>query len=100
MTSLLKIKQLRIINEMDTKEKVKEEENDITTLKMEKEMMNARKKRQRRLGIVELNQKKLIWLNNEGKMKKLSVECDELSNRQKKIKNKRRNIILKIGSRK
>ena len=100
MTSLLKIKQLRIINEMDTKEKVKEEENDIITLKMEKEMMNARKKRQRRLGIVELNQKKLIWLNNEGKMKKLSVECDELSNRQKKIKNKRRNIILKIGSRK
>ena len=100
MESLLNIKQLRIINEMNTKEKIKEEENDITTLKMEKEMINARKKRQRRLGIVELNQKKLIYLNNEGKMKKLSVECDEISNRQKKIKNQRRNIILKIGNRK
>lgn len=98
MSSLLNIKQLRIINEKNkSKKQVPKEENDIITLKMEKDMINARKKKQRRKGIVEINRKKLIWLNNEGKMKKLTAECDEISHREKKIKRQRRRILLKIS---
>ena len=72
-------------------------DNDIIDLKMNKAMINARKQRQRRFGIIELNQKKLICQNNEGKMKKLSAECDDITLRQKKLKNQRRNILLKIS---
>ncbi len=101
MLNLLNIKELKKINDMNEKEEKKEKcinnDNDIIDLKMNKAMINARKQRQRRFGIIELNQKKLICQNNEGKMKKLSAECDDISLRQKKLKNQRRNILLKIS---
>ena len=81
----------------EKKEKCINNDNDIIDLKMNKAMINARKQRQRRFGIIELNQKKLICQNNEGKMKKLSAECDDITLRQKKLKNQRRNILLKIS---
>ena len=42
----------------------------------------------------------MIWINNEEKMKKLSAECDEISNRQKKIQKQKRDILVKIGNKK
>ena len=97
MSNLLNIKELKKINDLNEKEIKKEQDNDLTSFKMEKTMIDGRKKRQRRLGIIELNQKKLIWQNNEGKMKKLNAECDEISFRQKQLKNQRRDILLKMS---
>ena len=97
MSNLLNIKELKKINDMNEKEIKKEQDNDMASFKIEKGMIDGRKKRQRRLGIIELNQKKLIWQNNEGKMKKLNAECDEISFRQKQLKNQRRDILLKMS---
>ena len=97
MSNLLNIKELKKINNMNEKEIKEELDNDLTSFKMEKAMIVGRKKRQRRLGIIELNQKKLIWQNNEGKMKKLNAECDEISFRQKQLRNQRRDILLKMS---
>ena len=98
--SLLNTKQFKKNIDINKKEIKKEEESDIITTKIENDMLNARKKKHRRLGIIEINQKKLVWQNNEGKMKKLNAECDDISHRQKKLQNKRRNIIIKIGNKK
>ena len=101
MSKYLNIKNFGIFKGKDKNKIKKEEENEIiSNIKIEKEKMKAKKFRQRRMGIIEINQKKLIWLNNEGKMKKLNADCDEISNRQKKLKAQRRNILLKIGNRK
>ena len=100
MSDILNIKRFKILNELSKKETKKEEDNDLNTLKIDRDLVSSRKKRQRRLGIVEINRKKMIWLNNEEKMKKLSAECDEISHRQKKIQKQRRNILVKIGNKK
>ena len=59
-------------------------------------MINAKYNRQRRKGITEINLKKLIERKNEDDMKKLSVECLDLSFKRKKLENKRRNLILNV----
>ena len=96
MSRILNLKKLRILNDFNKKNK--KQDNEINELNME--IKSSRKKRQRRLGIVEINQKKLIWLNNEGKMKKLSAECEEISDRQRKVLSKKRKILLKISNKK
>ncbi len=100
MSDILNIKRFKILNELNKKETKKEESNDLSTLKIDRELVSSRKKRQRRLGIVEINRKRMIWLNNEEKMKKLSAECDEISHRQKKIQKQKRDILVKIGNKK
>ena len=98
MSGILNLKKLKILNDLNKNNNKKD--SDINEINMEMNLMSSRKKRQRRLGIVEINRKKLIWLNNEGKMKKLSAECEDISNRQRRILSKRRKILFKISNKK
>jgi hypothetical protein len=59
-----------------------------------KDVRNANKTMQ---DISELNLKKAICLKNEDDMKKLSVECANLSHKKKQLENQRRNIILNVS---
>ena len=95
ISNLISIKQIKINNDNNQNIERRERKNS-TILKIEKDMINAKYNRQRRKGITEINLKKLIERKNEDDMKKLSVECLDLSFKRKKLENKRRNLILNV----
>lgn len=97
--NLLDSKQFKIIKELNRKQSsIKETNEDITFLKIENDILEAKKKKLRRNAIIELNEKKLVWLKNEENMKKLSVECEEINKRKKEIENQRKNLLIRISN--
>ena len=64
---------------------------------MSKDKKDGRNKNKTMQDISELNLKKAIFLKNEDDMKKLSVECADLSYRKKQLETQRRNIILNLS---
>ena len=98
ISNLITMKQIKIINDKTQNRDKKYKMNDLLLLQIKKDMINAKYNRQkRRKGITELNLKKLVDRKNEEDMKKLSVECLDLSFKRKKLENKRRNLILNVS---
>ena len=98
ISNLITMKQIKIINDKTQNRDKKYKMNDLLLLQIKKDMINAKYNRQkRRKGITELNLKKLVDRKNEEDMKKLSVECIDLSFKRKKLENKRRNLILNVS---
>ena len=98
ISNLITMKQIKINNDKTQNRDRKYKMNDLLLLQIKKDMINAKYNRQkRRKGITELNLKKLVDRKNEEDMKKLSVECLDLSFKRKKLENKRRNLILNVS---
>ena len=98
ISNLITMKQIKIINDKTQNRDKKYKMNDLLLLQIKKDMINAKYNRQkRRKGITEINLKKLVDRKNEEDMKKLSVECLDLSFKRKKLENKRRNLILNVS---
>ena len=98
ISNLITMKQIKINNDKTQNRDKKYKMNDLLLLQIKKDMINAKYNRQkRRKGITELNLKKLVDRKNEEDMKKLSVECLDLSFKRKKLENKRRNLILNVS---
>ena len=98
ISNLITMKQIKINNDKTQNRDRKYKMNDLLLLQIKKDMINAKYNRQkRRKGITEINLKKLVDRKNEEDMKKLSVECLDLSFKRKKLENKRRNLILNVS---
>ena len=98
ISNLITMKQIKINNDKTQNRDKKYKMNDLLLLQIKKDMINAKYNRQkRRKGITEINLKKLVDRKNEEDMKKLSVECLDLSFKRKKLENKRRNLILNVS---
>ena len=98
ISNLITMKQIKINNDKIQNRDRKYKMNDLLLLQIKKDMINAKYNRQkRRKGITEINLKKLVDRKNEEDMKKLSVECLDLSFKRKKLENKRRNLILNVS---
>ena len=98
ISNLITMKQIKINNDKTQNRDKKYKTNDLLLLQIKKDMINAKYNRQkRRKGITEISLKKLVDRKNEEDMKKLSVECLDLSFKRKKLENKRRNIILNVS---
>ena len=98
ISNLITMKQIKINNDKTQHRDRKYKMNDLLLLQIKKDMINAKYNRQkRRKGITEINLKKLVDRKNEEDMKKLSVECLDLSFKRKKLENKRRNLILNVS---
>ena len=94
ISNLFSMKQMKVNNNNNLtqiKEK-KNKKNDLLFFKMVKDI-NKNNKTINIEDISEINLKKAIDLKNEDDMKKLSVECLELSFRQKQFESQRRKII-------
>ena len=97
ISNLLTMKQIKTNNETIKRKDTKYKTKDMF-LKLIKANINAKyNKNKRRGGITEISLKKIIEQKNEDDMKKLSVECLDLSLRRKKLEAKRRNLILNVG---
>ena len=98
ISNLITMKQIKINNDKTQKRDKKYKVNDLLLMQIKKDMINAKYNRQkRRKGITEISLKKLVDRKNEDDMKKLSVECLDLSFRRKKLENKRRKLILNVS---
>ena len=98
ISNLFSMKQMKVNNNNNLtqiKEK-KNKKNDLLFFKMVKDI-NKNNKTINIEDISEINLKKAIDLKNEDDMKKLSVECLELSFRQKQLESQRRKIILNVS---
>ena len=101
ISNLFSMKQIKVNNDNNLtqiKEK-KHKKNDLLFLKMIKDI-NKNNKTINVEDIPELNLKKAINLKNEDDMKKLSVECADLSFRKKQLESQRRKIILNVSKNK
>ena len=98
ISNLLTMKQLKTNNETIQRKDKRYKTNDMSLMQIKKAIINAKYgKNKRRGGITEISLKELIDQKNEDDMKKLSVECLDLSFRKKKLETKRRNLILNGG---
>ena len=98
ISNLITMKQIKINNDTSQKKDKKSKMNDLVLIKIKKDMIEARFNRQKkRKGLTEMNLKKIVDRKNEDDMKKLSVECADLSFKRKKLESKRRNLILNIS---
>ena len=85
ISNLITMKQIKINNDKTQNRDRKYKMNDLLLLQIKKDMINVKYNRQkRRKGITEINLKKLVDRKNEEDMKKLSVECLDLSFKRKK----------------
>ena len=95
ISNLITMKQIKINNEKIQKKEERNDMNDLTNVQIQQYMVDAKEnKKKRRKGITEMSLKKIIDRKNEDDMKKLSVECADLSFERKKIEIKKRNLIL------
>ena len=100
ISNLFSMKQIKVNNNNSNiaqKKQKKFKKNDLLFLKMSKDKKDGRNKNKTMQDISELNLKKAIFLKNEDDMKKLSVECADLSYRKKQLETQRRNIILNLS---
>ena len=100
ISNLFSMKQIKVNNNNSNiaqKKQKKFKKNDLWFLKMSKDKKDGRNKNKTMQDISELNLKKAIFLKNEDDMKKLSVECADLSYRKKQLETQRRNIILNLS---
>ena len=92
INNLLNRRQLNIIDEMKNEaNNAKNKKDNKSKLKIKKEFVKIQP--QRRGGVVDFDQSKIVLNNNEEKMKNLNAECEELSNKRKRTNRERRNII-------
>ena len=97
ISNLISMKQIKV-NNNNNPEQVKEKKhkkNDLFFLKMTK-IYNKNNKNKNIEDISEITLKKAIDQKNEDDMKKLSVECAELSHRKKQLESQRRKFILNV----
>ena len=98
ISNLLTMKQIKTNNDTIQRKDKRYKTNDLSLMQIKKAIINAKYgKNKRRGGITEISLKQLIDQKNEDDMKKLSVECLDLSLRRKKLETKRRNLILNVG---
>ena len=92
INNLLNRRQLNIIDEMKNEaNNAKNKKDNKSNLKIKKEFVKIQP--QRRGGVVDFDQSKIVLHNNEEKMKNLNAECEELSNKRRRTNRERRNII-------
>jgi hypothetical protein len=95
ISNLLTMKHMKVNNEINKKKEKKSKMADLFVAQVQKDLSEGKyKKLKRRKGITEISIRNIIEQKNEDDMKKLSVECADLSFRRKKLENKRRRIIL------
>ena len=102
ISNLFSMKQIKVNNNNNLtqiKEK-KHKKNDLLYLKVVKDITNKNNKTMNIGDLTELNLKKAIDLKNEDDMKKLSVECAELSFRKRQLESQKRKIILNASKNK
>ena len=91
------MKQLNINNKNKAKKEKEYKSNDSILLKMQKDIINAKyNKLKRRNGFPGISLRQFADKINEDDIKKLDIECINLSFRMKKIENQRKSLILNI----
>ena len=97
ISNLLTMKQLKINNESKQKKEIKYKSDGLTFLKIKKDIINAKyDKQKKRKGFTGISLRKFADKINEDDIKKLDIECIDLSFRMKKIENQRKSLILNI----
>ena len=98
ISNLLTMKQIKINNESKQKKENKYKSNDLRLLKIKKDnIINAKYDRQKKSkGLTGISLRKFVDKINKDDIKKLDIECINLSFRMKKIENQRKSLILNV----
>ena len=97
ISNFLETKQIKINNENKQKKEEKYISTDSFLLKIKNNIINSRyNKNKKRKGITGISLRKFADKINKDDIKKLDIECIDLSFKMKNLENKRKNLILNV----